>query len=201
MATLSTTAWVLHELGLAAGFGGNLFGQIALNPAVAEIQSKRERGKVTHVAWDRYKTVNGASLALMAGTWIVGRTMLGGLSGREVARTSRALIVTKDVLVGGALAGGIGAMVVGRMLDREMTISNEPLHSGSRPAAETRKRVADLQKLTNGFGRLNVVLNAAVLAVTTVLAMKAGRSSVGVSAATRRNARRSSSSRGSCSSS
>ena len=65
MATLSTTAWVLHELGLAAGFGGNLFGQIALNPAVAEIQSKRERGKVTHVAWDRYKVVNGASLALM----------------------------------------------------------------------------------------------------------------------------------------
>lgn len=174
MATLSTTAWVLHELGLAAGFGGNLFGQIALNPAVAEIQSKRERGKVTHVAWDRYKAINGASLALMAGTWIIGRTMLDG---REVGRTSGALTVTKDVLVGGALVGGIGAMVFGRMLDHEMQISNEPVHSGSRPAAETRKRVADLQKLTNGLGRLNVVMNAAVLAVTTVLAMKAGRSS------------------------
>ncbi len=174
MATLSTTAWVLHELGLAAGFGGNLFGQIALNPAVAEIQSKRERGKVTHVAWDRYKTVNGASLALMAGTWLVGRTML---SGREVGRTSRALTVTKDVLVGGALVGGIGAMVFGRMLDREMKASNEPLQSRSKPAAETKQRVADLQKVTNGFGRLNVVMNAAVLAVTTVLAMKAGKSS------------------------
>jgi hypothetical protein len=174
MATLSTTAWVLHELGLAAGFGGNLFGQIALNPAVAEIQSKRERGKVTHVAWDRYKTVNAASLAVMAGTWLVGRTML---SGREVGRTSRALTVTKDFLVGGALVGGVGAMVFGTMLDREVKISNEPIHSGSRPAAETRQRVASLQKLTNGFGRLNVVMNAAVLAVTTVLAMKAGKSS------------------------
>lgn len=174
MATLSTTAWVLHDLGLAAGFGGNLFGQIALNPAVAEIQSKRERGKVTHVAWDRYKAINGASLALMAGTWIVGRTML---SGREVGRTSRALTVTKDVLVGGALVGGIGAMLFGRMLDQEMKTSNEPIQSGSRPAAETRKRVAELQRVTNGFGRLNVVLNAAVLAVTTVLAMKAGKSS------------------------
>ena len=174
MATLSTTAWVLHELGLAAGFGSNLFGQIALNPAVAEIQSKRERGKVTHVAWDRYKTVNAAALALMAGTWIVGRTML---SGRKVGRPPRALVVTKDILVGGALAGGIGAMVVGGMLDREMKISNEPIHAGSRPAAETRKRVADLQKLTNGLGRLNVVMNAAVLAVSTVLAMKTGRSS------------------------
>jgi hypothetical protein len=174
MATLSTTAWVLHELGLAAGFGGNLFGQLALNPAVAEIQSKRERGKVTHVAWDRYKSVNAASLAVMAGTWIAGRTML---SGREVGNTSRMLTLTKDILVGGALVGGIGAMVFGRMLDREMTISNEPIQSGSKPAAETKRKVADLQRLTNGFGRLNVVMNAAVLAVTTVLAMKAGKSS------------------------
>jgi hypothetical protein len=173
MATLSTTAWVLHELGLAAGFGGNLFGQIALNPAVAEIQSKRERGKVTHVAWDRYKAINGASLALMAGTWLAGRTML---SGREVGKASRGLTITKDILVGGALVGGIGAMVFGRMLDKEIATSNEPIHSGSRPSAETRERVAKLQRLTNGFGRVNVFMNAAVLAVTSVLAMKSGKS-------------------------
>lgn len=174
MATLSTTAWVLHELGLAAGFGGNLFGQIALNPSLAEIQSKRERGKVAHVAWDRYKTVNGASLAMMAGTWLAGRTLL---SGREAGKTSRALTITKDVLVGGALVSGVGAMVLGRMLDKETATSNEPIHSGSRPSAETRDRVAKLQRLTNGFGRASVVLNAAVLAATTVLAMQAGRSS------------------------
>ena len=173
MATLSTTAWVLHELGLAAGFGGNLFGQIALNPAVRTIQSKRERGKVTHVAWDRYKAVNGVSLLVMAGTWLAGRTLL---SGREIGKTSRALTITKDVLVAGALASGVGALVLGRMLDKETAISNEPLQFGSKPAAETRKRVADLQNLTNALGRLNVFMDAAVLAVTTMLAMKSGRS-------------------------
>ena len=173
MATLSTTAWVLHELGLAAGFGGNLFGQIALNPAVGEIQSKRERGKVTHVAWDRYKVINGVSLALMAGTWLAGRTFL---TGREVGQASRALTVTKDVLVGGALASGIGAMVLGRMLDKEMATSNEPLRTGSRPSAETRQRVERLQTFTNGAGRISILMNAAVLAVTTVLAMKSGKS-------------------------
>lgn len=173
MATLSTTAWVLHELGLAAGFGGNLFGQIALNPAVAEIQSKRERGKITHVAWDRYKTVNGASLALMAGTWFAGRALL---SGNEVGKGARSLTIAKDVLVGSALVSGLGAMIFGRMLDKEVGISNEPIHSGSRPAAETRKRVADLQRVTNGFSRANVFMNAAVLAVTAMLAMKSGKS-------------------------
>lgn len=174
MATLSTTAWVLHELGLAAGFGGNLFGQIALNPAVNQIQSKRERGKVTHIAWDRYKSVNQASLLLMAGTWLAGRMLLDG---RQVGNTSRALTLTKDALVAGALVGGVGAMVFGRMLDREVTESNEPIHTGSRPAAETRKRVADLQRVTNGFGRLNIVMNAAVLAVSTVVAMKSPKAS------------------------
>jgi hypothetical protein len=173
MATLSTTAWVLHELGLAAGFGGNLFGQLALNPAVAEIQSKRERGKVTHVAWDRYKVINGASLALMAGTWFAGRAFLGG---REVSRSSRALTITKDVLVAGSLATGIGGMILGRMLDKEVATSNDPIHAGSRPTAETRARVARLEALTNDVGRMNILMNAAVLAVTTVLAMKSGRS-------------------------
>lgn len=169
MATLSTTAWVLHELGLAAGFGGNLFGLIALTPAVAEIQSKRERGKVTHVAWDRYKVINGASLALMAGTWFAGRAFL---TGRELRRRSPTLTIAKDVLVGGTLATGIGALVLGRMLDKEVATSNQPLQRGSRPAAETRARVARLEGLTTDVGRLNLVMNAAVLAVTAVLAMK-----------------------------
>jgi hypothetical protein len=173
MATLSTTAWVLHELGLAAGFGGNLFGQMALNPAVEAIQSKRERGKVTHVAWDRYKAINGTSLLIMAGTWFAGRSRLRG---REVGPSARALTLTKDVLVGAALIGGLGAMAAGRILDKELAASNEPIQNGSRPAAETRKKVRDLQRLTNGLGRANIFLNAAVLTVTTVLAMQAGRS-------------------------
>ncbi|MDB4939470.1 MAG: hypothetical protein JWP87_6442 [Labilithrix sp.] len=126
------------------------------------------------MAWDRYKTVNGVSLALMAGTWFAGRAIL---SGREVGKSSRALTITKDALVGAALVSGIGAMVFGRMLDKEIAISNEPIQSGSRPAAETRKRVADLQRLTNGLGRANVIMDAAILAVTAVLAMKAGKSS------------------------
>lgn len=174
MATLSTTAWVLHELGLAAGFGSNLFGQIAWSPAVAEIQSKRERGKVTHVVWGRYKAVNAASLILMAGTWFAGRATP---TGRELGRTSRRLTIAKDILVGGALAGGVGALLLGRMLDRETTISNQPLQRGSRPASETRARVAKLQRLTDGFGRLNVLMNAAVLAVTAALTMQPGRPS------------------------
>lgn len=173
MATLSTTAWVLHDLGLAAGFGGNLFGQLALNPAVRAVDSKRERGKVTHLAWDRYRAVNAASLAAIAGTWLVGRTFL---SGREVGRTSRRLTQLKDVLVAGAVIGGVGAMVAGTLLDRAMKQGDLAIESGHEPAPETSPRVRRLQRIVNTLGVLNIGFQAAVMATTSVLAMRAGAS-------------------------
>lgn len=172
MATLSTTAWVLHDLGLAANFGGTLFGQLALHPAVRTIESKQERGKVTHEAWERFRVVDGASLAVMAGTWLVGRTFL---SGGEVGRHSRMTTLAKDIFVGGAVLSGIGALVVGNLLDRESG-GAPAIESGSEPAAETPPRIAFLQKLVNGFGAAKLFFDAGVLATTAVLAMKSGRS-------------------------
>lgn len=174
MATLSTTAWVLHDLGLAAGFGGNLFGQLALNPAVAAVDDKRQRGRVAQVAWSRYKGVNAFSLIAFASTWAIGRALL---SGREVGRSSRKITLVKDGLVAGAVIGGLGSMIAGTMLSRaRMQAGEAPIESGSEPAPETPARVARLQKITNGFGIANIVLEAATLAATTVLAMKSGKS-------------------------
>jgi hypothetical protein len=172
MGTLSTTAWALHDLGLAADFGGNLFAQVAMEPAVKTIEDKRERGKLTHEAWNRYKFINGASLALMAGTWLVGRTFL---SGREVGRHARFGTVIKDVLVGGATVAGIGAIATGMMLDR-VSGGAPAIETGDQPAAETPPQVAKLQKLVNAFGNAKLVLEAGVVITTAILAMKSGRS-------------------------
>ncbi|MEO6575299.1 MAG: hypothetical protein ABIP89_15745 [Polyangiaceae bacterium] len=172
MTKFSTTAWVLHDLGLAAGFGGNLFGQLAMNPAVKVIESKRERGKVTHAAWDRYKIVNGVALAAMAGSWLIGRTFL---TGKEVGRDARATTRIKDLLVGGATVAGVGALITGTMLDRAS--GGAPvIESGSEPAAETPSRVARLQAMVNAFGAARVLLEAGIVATTAILAMQSGRS-------------------------
>jgi hypothetical protein len=173
MATLSTTAWVLHELGLAAGFGGNLFGQLALSPAVRAAESKQDRGKIEHVAWSRYKAVSGASLLAMAGTWLIGRTFL---SGREVGRASRVLTLAKDVLVAGAVVSGIGSIVVGTLLSKAQKETGFAIEDGSTPAPETSPEVARLQRLVNVFGTANIGFQAGVLATTSMLAMKAGKS-------------------------
>jgi hypothetical protein len=175
MATASTTAWVLHDLGLAAGFGGSLFGKLALGPAVEAVESKVERGRVLEKAWSGFQGVQIASLATMAGTWLVGRSLV---SGRSAGRDVRHLVVTKDALVGTAVVTGIVTSIVGAMLSHEHAKQNGvPMISGGKPAAETPPRAAFLQRVVNVLGDVNLAVLAGVLGVTTVLAMKSGESS------------------------
>lgn len=172
MATLSTTAWVLHDLGLAAGFGGNLFGQLALNPAMRAIDSKSERRKVTHLAWDRYKFINAAALAAMAGTWLLGRTWLSGWEGND---HSRSLTVVKESLVTGAFITGAGAFVTGTLLDAELR-RDQKVKSGHPPTRSNPQRTARLRRAVRVLGTVNIVLQASVLAVTAMLAMRSQKS-------------------------
>jgi len=174
MTALSSTAWVLHDLGLAADFGGSLFGQLALHPAVRAVTDERERGKVVHEAWHRESYVNTASLALMAGTWLVGRTML---TGRELGRDVRKLTLLKDALVSTAVLTGIGSMITGRMLAAQAPGGAIPIRSGNEPSPRATAKTKALQRTVNAMGAANLAITGGVIAVTAVLAMKAGKSS------------------------
>src|SRR5438128_8414549 len=129
MATASTTAWVLHELGLAAGFGGSLFGQMALNPAIKQVSSKVERRRVLDQAWGGFRLVQGISMALTAVSWLAGRSLV---SGSFVGNDMRRLVVAKDVLVGATVASGIASSVAGAMIAQEHDRTPPALESGAR---------------------------------------------------------------------
>src|SRR5919205_311296 len=58
-----------HDAGLGALLGGNLYGRIAMHPALAGIGEKSERGKVVNRAWQRYGWVNSAALLAIVGGW------------------------------------------------------------------------------------------------------------------------------------
>ena len=53
----STPVRSLHKMGLGICLGGTIFGLIALNPSVARISDKRERGRVLNEAWARFQTI------------------------------------------------------------------------------------------------------------------------------------------------
>src|SRR3712207_7510898 len=82
----SRTGKVAHDLGLSTWFGGTLFGQVSLNPAVSAISDEGERGRVLNEAWARFQAANiPAMLSALLG-WRLGgdgRRLGGDRSDRE----------------------------------------------------------------------------------------------------------------------
>lgn len=168
-ARLAGTAYSLHNLAVAANFGGSLFGQVALHPAVKTLRDRKERGELVHQAWQRFSPANALGLITVPLSWFAGRTVL---TGRELDGQTRQLVLAKDVAVGLYTLGGLGALLVGMTWGQRQP----PIESGNQPAAETSELDTRAQKATNFFGRLNLVAAAAIIVLSTALDMKGGRS-------------------------
>lgn len=167
MSKLSTTSWILHNLGLATSIGGTLFGQGAFQPALAkDVDDERQRAQISDDAWSRYSWWNLAAHGVVAATWLAGRTLL---SGREVSSKSRTLTVVKDALVVASLATGIASVVIGKTLGEKVKNRRED-------GSGTDEEVDRLRKAVRTVGAVNIATNAAMGAVTTTLAMESGRS-------------------------
>jgi hypothetical protein len=167
--TLSTAAWVAHNLGLGACFGGLLFGKAALNPSLSAIQSEAERGKLLNTTWNRYNAINVASFAIAAATWFPGRL---GPSGKEIDQQTRNLVLAKDILFGVGALSGLASVIQGRALTGQAPDGAVPIESGTTPASETPEKAASLLRSVNQLGNLNILLTGAILGITTVLSMK-----------------------------
>lgn len=173
MAKLSTTAWVAHELGLAASFGGVLFGKVALNPNLDVLQSKTDRGKLLNTAWNRYNVVNAVSLGTAILTWLAGR---GAIRGDLIDEDTRGLVLAKDALLATAAGTGLASMLSGLSLSRQAPEGATPIDSGTTPAPEMSDEAARLLRRVNILGNVNVAVLGSVIAVSTILSMKAGES-------------------------
>lgn len=167
MTKLSTTSWILHNLGLATSIGGNLFGQGAFQPALEhDVDDEQQRTQISDDVWSRYSWWNLAAHGVVAATWFAGRTML---SGREVSGTSRALTRVKDALVVASVISGVSSVVVGKLLaaKAQRARDEERDHDSA---------VEGLRKAVKTIGAINMVSNVAMGAVTTTLAMEAAKS-------------------------
>jgi hypothetical protein len=170
---LSSTGLVLHNLGLAAGFGGSLFGKIALNPAVKVISSTEERGQVTNLAWNGFNIVNAVSVGTAALTWLFGRYKL---SGKEIDTTTRALVITKDVLLGATVALGAANIASGAYLANQAPEGRVPSETGLTPTAGTPETAVKAMKAIDVMSIVNLACMAGVIGVTALLNMRAGAS-------------------------
>lgn len=175
MAKVSTAAWIAHDLGLAASFGGLLFGRTAMNPSLQYIESsKADRGRVLNKTWNRYNTVNILSFGFATASWFAGRA---ALSGRSIDDDAQNLSRIKDLLYISGAVSGLASVVSGLRLANQAPDGAVPIEDGSTPAIETPEEAAKLLRTVNALGSVNLAITASLIGLTTALAMKANQSS------------------------
>jgi hypothetical protein len=137
----NTVSRSLHDVGLAAWFGGTLANAVALNAAAAEAPDSRSTGAVANAGWDRWTPVNAAAI----GAHLVGSV---GQLGGNASRVERQEGVAQMVLAKTALtAAALGATAYSRVLGKKVSQHNDvPAASGTEPAATTPSEVAAAQR-------------------------------------------------------
>lgn len=132
MSARHTVLRSLHDVGLAAWFGGSLMGAVGLNGAAKQQGADWEQGaRIASAGWSRWAPVGAVAI----GAHLVGS---GGLLGANAARVLTqqgvaAATVAKTVLTGAAL----GATVYGRVLGKKIELAS----SGTPQDAEKAERL------------------------------------------------------------
>lgn len=170
---LTTSALALHNLGLAAGFGGSLFGKVALNPAVHVLKDHTDRGAIVNKAWQRYNYINVVGMSFTALTWIIGRSLV---SGRSIDRTARNLTLGKDALLATSIVAGAGTIIAGRLLAQQAPEGRVDIDGGTEPSPRTPAKARSLLRLIDVLGNVGLVASAGVIVVTAVLTYRSGTS-------------------------
>lgn len=163
MTALSTAARTAHGIGLATVVGGTMFGRAALQPALQEIADPQNRDLVSTEAWRRFSWLSLAAHGVLAATWFAGR--------RPVRGSARTLTRIKDGLVIASLATGVGSVVLGRALGKQVCEEGNGENVISAANRDARRTQA-LRRAVGGVGLANLLANIAILGITAMLAIE-----------------------------
>ena len=137
----NTVVRSLHDLGLAAWFGGTLAGVIGINNAAAAVSDERERLRVANAGWARWGRVNAVAM----GVHLVGAT--GVLLGNKARVLAQRGVGASSTAKTAATAAAVGATLWSAMLGRRLdAASGVPVEGSTEPAPSTPPQVAKAQK-------------------------------------------------------
>jgi hypothetical protein len=157
----NTVSRSLHDVGLAAWFGGTLANAVALNAAAGQAADQASTGRVVNAGWDRWTPVNGAAIgAYLAGSAV----QLGGNAERiKLQQGVATMSVVKTSLTLAALAVTAYSRVLGRKVS---THGDVPVESGTEPSVATPEDVAKAQRQLKVLQWLVPALTGALVVVS-----------------------------------
>ncbi|MBV9821304.1 MAG: hypothetical protein JO144_03600 [Actinobacteria bacterium] len=137
----NTVSRSLHDVGLAAWFGGTLANAVALNPAAGKAGSPSSTGAVANTGWDRWTPVNAAA---------IGAHLLGSvgelLDNRERVAAQQG-VATMSLVKTGVTAAALAATGYSRLLGRKLSQHHAvPASDGTTPAASTPPELASAHR-------------------------------------------------------
>ena len=139
--TRNTLSRSLHDIGLAAWFGGTLANAVALNPAAGATGDQRSTGSVVNTGWDRWTPVNAAAV----GAHLIGS--VGQLKGNKARVNAQQGVATMSLLKTTLTAATLGVTVYSRLLGRKVSqYGAVPAESGTQRSASTPEDAAKAQR-------------------------------------------------------
>jgi hypothetical protein len=156
----STVARTLHDVGLAAWFGGSLMGAAGVNGAAAAVEDPNQRLRVANTGWARWTPLNLAGIAAhLAGGAVLTGANKGRLAGQRGVATAS---IVKTALTVAALGATAYARLLGRKLERAGDV---PVEGGTTPSSTTSDDVAGAQRRLTVLQWVIPALTGAVLVV------------------------------------
>jgi hypothetical protein len=170
---ISSLGRAAHDVSLAALIGGNLFGRVAMHPALSLVSDPRERGRVVNSAWQRYGIVNSLALSALLAGWVPAR--FGEARGELLSEQERMLAVGKDIAMGAVAVTGVAAAVQGIRFARMESGGAIPLEDGSTPAPEAPESEAAAKRRLNVLGSAHLASTLALATVNAALSQASFR--------------------------
>ena len=121
----STVVRALHDLGLAAWFGGSLMGAVGLNGAAEDEGGNLRTAQIASHGWARWTPLNAAAIGMHllggAGVLLVNRRRVVGQRGVGASTMAKALLT----------AAALGVTGYSRVLGKkiELAASPDPVHA------------------------------------------------------------------------
>ena len=141
MSERNTVVRSLHDIGLAAWFGGSLAGAVGINGAAADIHDPTERLRVANAGWGRWSPVNfvaiGAHLIGGAGLLLANKSRVSAQKGVATSTIAK-LALTGAALGATAWSGALGAKLA--------KYEGAPVKGGTEPAPTTPPEAASAQQ-------------------------------------------------------
>jgi hypothetical protein len=131
----------LHDLGLAAWFGGTLMGAIGLNGATAKAQDPMERLRLSSIGWGRWAPVELAAIAThgIGGIGLI----LGNKSRLATQGEARSNTLVKLGFTGLAGAATLYSAILGTRIAKH---ADEGARGVTEPGATTSPELASAQR-------------------------------------------------------